>query len=184
MGAIEEVDDAEKKVAAAAPLPSQERLRDAEEIEKLVSQLQRPTAKMQIESLVKKLKKESSALEAIEKSGAGADLLAKAKAEEASEKGETKAPPVPAPAPPPPVPITYTTLDKFAFDAGGSSDKFVTLYLPLPEVGSKIPKDDRKKRIKSVFGKFVRRHRHGPEREELSRQTRQPRARHRSGPIE
>ena len=39
--------------------PSQERLLDAEEIEKLVSQLKRPTAKMQIVSLVKKNEKRS-----------------------------------------------------------------------------------------------------------------------------
>jgi len=144
MVAIQEVED------TTTPTPSQERLSDAEEIEKLIPQLKRPTAKMQLESLVKKLKKESSALEAIEKSS---DPAAK---------------PTPAEPPAPVVPpkmiatpivssssapsVTYTTIDKFAFDAGSSSDKFVTLYLPIPEIGSKIPKAERKERIKCDFG--------------------------------
>jgi len=161
MVAIEEVEEAK-------PAASQERLWDAEEIEKLIPQLERPTARMQIESLVKKLKKESSALKAIEETTPSSSSEASTEKKEETTKKQPPAPPAPAP-PPPPAPIaiplstsaatstsssvTYTSLDKFAFDAGGSSDKFVTLYLPLPEVGSKIPKDERKDRIRSVFTK-------------------------------
>jgi len=137
------------------PTPSQERLSDAEEIEKLIPQLQRPTAKMQLESLVKKLKKESSALEAVEKSSSD---------DAAGEVAKARTPEPPAPVVPPKMiatpiasssssapSVTYTSIDTFAFDAGGSSDKFVTLYLPLPEIGSKIPKAERKERIKCDF---------------------------------
>ncbi|OEU06789.1 hypothetical protein FRACYDRAFT_265503 [Fragilariopsis cylindrus CCMP1102] len=87
--------------------PSQERLLDAEEIEKLVSQL-KPIA----------IKTNTSPVA-----------------------------PTPIPTPVVRVPValpksvgttmssssvTYNSIDRFMFDAGGSSDKFVTLYLPLP----------------------------------------------------
>ena len=62
MVAIEELADEE----SSSPSPSQERLLDADDIEKILSQLRRPTAKMQVESLIKKIRKEASALKAIE----------------------------------------------------------------------------------------------------------------------
>ena len=48
--------------------PSQERLLDAQEIEKVAATLTRPTARMQLESLAKKLRKESEALKRVEAS--------------------------------------------------------------------------------------------------------------------
>jgi calcyclin binding protein len=42
----------------------------------------------------------------------------------------------------------YTNIDRFSFDAGGYNEKFVTLYVPLPGVGS-ISKDQ----IQCDFGK-------------------------------
>jgi calcyclin binding protein len=36
--------------------------------------------------------------------------------------------------------VTYTPIDRFSFDSGGYNEQFVTLYVPLPGVGT-IPKD-------------------------------------------
>ena len=52
------------------PAPSEERLLDAEEIEKVAATMTRPTAKMQLTSLAKKLRKESEALKRLEASQA------------------------------------------------------------------------------------------------------------------
>ena len=145
MVSIEEVDD-----APGSPSPSEERLLDAEEIEKLISQLERPTAKMQVESLVKKIRKDASALKAIEKTSGN----------------DASTPVVTSPPPPKPVPTgiskpistgaplntpsaTYQTIDRFAFDAGTNKDKFVTLYIPLPGVGLI---ENKKEQITCDFG--------------------------------
>jgi len=150
MVAIEELDD-----TSSSHTPSQERLWDAEDIEKIISQLKRPTAKMHVESLVKKIRKESFALKALEATPTN----------DASVTPTTEADPSPAPSFTP-VPVAaskpfytgaplkspsvmYNSIDRFAFDAGTSSDKFVTLYLPFPGVGS-IP--NKKEQISCEFG--------------------------------
>jgi len=126
---------------------------DADEIESLVlGKLSRPTARMQVESLVRKIRKEAEALRKV-------DEAAVAEASSSSSSATSPAPPPkqqPAPAPPPapapkPIPstvaaaatttkttpsVTYASIDRFAFDAGTSSDPYVTLYLPLPGVGT------------------------------------------------
>lgn len=150
MVAVEEIGD------TTMPSPSQERLWDAEDIEALISMLKRPTARMQVESLVKKVRKEAQALKAIESSST-ATPPSVATITESKESS----PPKPAIAPTPRQPIsldpiattnspsiTYTTIDRFAFDPGSSSDKFVTLYVPIPGVGS-----IEKKNIQCDFGK-------------------------------
>jgi calcyclin binding protein len=150
MVAIEEIDE-----APSSPTPSQERLLDAEDIERVLSLLKRPTAKMQVESLVKKIRKEASALKALESTSTDA----------ASSKSTSEANPSPAPSstPAPTAPskpistappvispsLTYNSIDRFAFDAGTSTDRFVTLYVPLPGVGS-IP--NKKEQISCDFG--------------------------------
>jgi calcyclin binding protein len=138
------------------PSPSKERLLDAEEIEKVAATLTRPTAQMHLTALAKKLRKESEALKRIEQSQAKA-------AESSSSPTPTSPPPasipvveipktpvsIPAVAPPPPASssVKYTTIDRFAFDDGGYKNGFVTLYVPLPGVGS-ISKDN----VKCEFG--------------------------------
>ena len=159
MVSVEEIAD-----ESSSPPPSQERLWDAEDIEKILSQLKRPTAKMQVESLVKKIRKDASALKALESTSASASTNVSA----AAPTTKTKTDPSPAPASAPaPVPVatskpihigapinrpsvTYNSIDRFAFDAGGSNDKFVTLYLPLPAVGSI---ENKKEQISCDFGK-------------------------------
>ena len=130
MVAIEEVIDDE-------PKPSEERLLDAQEVESLAKSAQRPTVRLQLEALATKLRKESDALRRVEES--------KAKAESApTEEATPTSVPVPArePASAPTVSpgVRYTPIDRFSFDAGGSSAPFVTLYVPLPRVGS-LPRD-------------------------------------------
>jgi len=167
---------------APTPPPSEERLLDAEEIEKVAATLKRPTARMQLESLAKKLRKEAAGLKALEAVGAGnsAPVVSDRSSTSAKDGGNDEAKPhqtttttsrmqeeeevtASAAAPnqravasPLPAPVLvasstitttssssqkYTTIDRFAFDAGGYSDRFVTLYISLPGVGDGVPKD-------------------------------------------
>eukprot|EP00532_Pseudo-nitzschia_australis_P003153 CAMPEP_0168188790 /NCGR_PEP_ID=MMETSP0139_2-20121125/15932_1 /TAXON_ID=44445 /ORGANISM="Pseudo-nitzschia australis, Strain 10249 10 AB" /LENGTH=306 /DNA_ID=CAMNT_0008111445 /DNA_START=165 /DNA_END=1085 /DNA_ORIENTATION=+ len=163
MVAIEELADAETSAASTptptptpSPSPSRERLRDAEDIENILSHLTRPTAKMRVESLIQTIRNEASERKAIE---------------EAESKSESKSESAAAPTratharthaqtqthtrthaqthAQTHTHTRYTTIDRFAFDAGGSRDKFVTLYLPLPGVGS-LP--DKTERVRCEFG--------------------------------
>mmetsp|Transcript_42002 Transcript_42002/g.42871 ORF Transcript_42002/g.42871 Transcript_42002/m.42871 type:complete len:264 (+) Transcript_42002:12-803(+) len=139
MVAIEEMQEETSMTPATAPPPppSQVRLLDVEEIEKLIPQLKRVTAKKHIESLVKKLKKEASSLKSTE-STKDVDKIATATT-------ETKINPSAASPS-----VCFISIDRFSFDAGGSSDKFVILYLPLPGVGSIENKNEK---IKCDFEK-------------------------------
>lgn len=138
---VEEIKDE----PASAPTRSDERLLDVEEIEKVAQELKRPGARLQLESLAKKLRKEAAALKRVEKNQASTTTTTAA-----AEPVEPKSTPVPAPpktveAAPLPPPSTassvkYTTVDRFSFDPGQYNDKFVSIYVPLPGVGS-ISKD-------------------------------------------
>jgi calcyclin binding protein len=151
-------------------LPSDERMLDAHEIEQLVSQLQRPTAKLHVTSLITKLRRESEALQRLEKthqlqqSPTKPDHRKTATDENKDPVSKRVAPPKAAPPaavlspPPQPIPVApaaaaapstaltgglhayYVPIDTFAFDAGGYNSPFVTLYVDLPRVGS-IPRD-------------------------------------------
>jgi len=149
----------------ADPLPSQERLWDAEEIEQVAASMKRPTARMHLESLAKKLRKESDALKRVERSKEQKGSEEK-KEEESAAPAPAISPPAasaatattkqdPPAAPPaaeekkqpvasPPVvsnSVKYVPIDRFAFDAGGYNAPFVTLYIELPAVGS-IPREN------------------------------------------
>merc|ERR1712124_75046 len=137
MVAVEEIEEG----SSTAPPASKERLLDAEEIENLVSQVQRAGAKMQLECLVKKIRKEASALKALESTN---DAVIANSTETTKTRGTapSAAPgllPTALSNPGPPInspSAMYNNIDRFAFDAGGHSDRFVTLYLPLPGVSS------------------------------------------------
>lgn len=130
--------------------PSQERLLDAQEIEKAASIVKRPTAKMHLEALAKKLRKESEALKRVEAS--------QNKSEETHEEQPTVEEMKLEPAAPlkktllgPRVvnaSVPFVPIDKFAFDAGSYNSPFVTLYIELPGVGSLVEKEN-------VFCKFT-----------------------------
>ncbi|CAB9515261.1 Calcyclin-binding protein [Seminavis robusta] len=127
--------------------PSQERLLDAEEIEKAASTLTRPTARMQLESVAKKLRKEGEALKRVEASRAAAPPKEEKKTLPAAEETKPAAPPkTTIPASPPVVIINnnahFVPIDKFSFDDGGYSGAWVTLYIDLPGVGSTVDKEN------------------------------------------
>lgn len=135
----------EETAQSSSLSPYEERLLDAEEIEQVASTLKRPTARMQLESLAKKLRKEAAALKVIDENN---------EREDSPDIMTVQVPstPVVIPAEPPkPLAVTplvvssdssllFATIDRFSFDAGGYNEKFVTLYVPLPGVGD-IPKD-------------------------------------------
>lgn len=154
---FEEIDSSNGEAETSMP-PSQECLLDAEEIEKAAANMTRPTARMRLESLAKKLRKESDALKRVEANHG--ETIASNQTEEKQEKMETDAfqkekvtPVASVPEPPSPKKTTpavaphvsssmqYVPIDKFAFDAGGYNSPFVTLYIDLPGVGS-IPKEN------------------------------------------
>jgi calcyclin binding protein len=151
-------------------LPSDERMLDAHEIEQLVSQLHRPTAKLHVTSLITKLRRESEALQRLEKTHQLQQSPTKPDRKTATDENKDPvskrdAPPKAVPPatvlspPPQPIPAApaaaaapsssaltgglhayYVPIDTFAFDAGGYNSPFVTLYVELPRVGS-IPRD-------------------------------------------
>jgi calcyclin binding protein len=125
--------------------PWEERLLDAQEILSVAANVERPTARMQLEALGKRLQKESDALKRVQESHALADNDEK-KEDTISSTPPANNTPIPPPvvAPAPPVissSVKYVPVDRFAFDAGGYNDPFVTLYVDLPGVGS-IPRDN------------------------------------------
>jgi len=145
MVAIEEMQEESPMTPATAPPPppSQETLWDVEEIEKLIPQLKRVTAKKHIESLVKKLKTEASSLKATESTKDVGKIATATTETKINPSAAHISTPTPAPVALPNSKVTkispsvcFISIDRFSFDAGGSSDKFVTLYLPLPGVGS------------------------------------------------
>mmetsp|Transcript_3020 Transcript_3020/g.8282 ORF Transcript_3020/g.8282 Transcript_3020/m.8282 type:complete len:283 (+) Transcript_3020:210-1058(+) len=152
-----------EEIADETASPSQERFLDADDIEKVLSQLTRPTARMQVEALIKKIRKEASALKTLESTSSSSSSSSSPPSSSpppptASPTPEPKKPapaptPLPVTKPPPPMAsasATYRSIDRFAFDAGTTSDKFITLYVPLPGVGSVT---DKKEQIRCVFGR-------------------------------
>jgi calcyclin binding protein len=121
--------------------PSEERLLDAEEIEKAAVNMTRPSVRLQLESLATKLRKESAALKRVEESRAKinsvTDKDAPSKTESATPLDAAPSTMPTTPAVPPQMPSNmYTPIDRFSFDAGSYGSAFVTLYVALPAVGS------------------------------------------------
>eukprot|EP00523_Entomoneis_sp_CCMP467_P000308 CAMPEP_0168744924 /NCGR_PEP_ID=MMETSP0724-20121128/14346_1 /TAXON_ID=265536 /ORGANISM="Amphiprora sp., Strain CCMP467" /LENGTH=293 /DNA_ID=CAMNT_0008792607 /DNA_START=20 /DNA_END=901 /DNA_ORIENTATION=- len=131
--------------------PSEERRLDAEAIEAAASTMTRVTAKMRLQELAKKLRKESEALARVEQ----VQQQTSSSSQQQPQGGATDPTPAAAAttqpvsptsvatAPPPAVvspSVKYTPIDKFAFDDGGYSGAFVTLYIDLPGVGA-IPRE-------------------------------------------
>ncbi len=141
-----------------SPSPSMERRLDAEEIEAMLAHAHRPTARMQVEALIKKLRKESEALERVEASKANLEnrapevfsvkdptLDAEISAPDVeikppSEENVTAQPARAAGARPVSAPVSiglkFVPIDRFSFDAGQYNSSHVTVYVPLPGVGS------------------------------------------------
>jgi calcyclin binding protein len=147
MVTVEEVENDPMIVDEEQDLPSQERLLDAISIEQAAASIDRPTARLHLQALAKKLRRESEALKRMEKN-ANMKESPPPSPQSSPTKPEPAAPPS---SPPKPIAMTpsatneasrhYTSIDRFSFDAGGYNAPFVTLYVPLVGVG-KIPKEN------------------------------------------
>ena len=139
MAAIEEA-KVDKPSSTPVLTNSQVWLLDADEIESLMGMLKSRTAKMHVRSLVDKIRIEAAAFEAVEKVSSG-PIAPQKPARTPVPKAKPKTKPLPLPKPISIAPVaapsvTYQSIDKFAFDGGSINDKFVTLYIPIPGVGS------------------------------------------------
>ena len=140
---IEEVSEPQQQPKVLSP--SEEREADADAIEKVISLVDRPSAVAQLEALVKKIRRDASALKRVEESRAKMEGVEIATGSE--EAAPTAAAPAPTPAAATPATVApivpsqhYATIDKYAFDAGGYNSPTVSIYIALPNVGS-IPRD-------------------------------------------
>jgi calcyclin binding protein len=131
---------------------SQERLLDAQEIEEAAVKMKRPTARMQLEALAKKLRKEGEALKSSRRTASEEDMTtttAPPPQEKSNPTPKVESISTPdVPVPPPPVPATsaaaatyygngaFVSIDRFSFDAGGYNAPFVSVYVNLNGVGS------------------------------------------------
>jgi len=139
---IEEVEQQPKVLSQ-----SEERDADADAIERVIPMIHRPSAVAHLEALVKKIRRDASALKRVEASRAAMEGV------EISKEAAPASAPAPAPAPvPAPVAVPaavapvmpsqhYTTIDKYMFDAGSYGSPTVSIYVALPNVGS-IPRDN------------------------------------------
>lgn len=120
---------------------SQERILDADAIEAVAATMTRPTARMHLEALAKKLKKEGEALQRVEKSEQSMEVdenkEPSVQATPSTSKGDG-VPNLASVASRPVVPsfAKYIPIDRFSFDAGGYNAPFVTVYVSLMGVGS------------------------------------------------
>jgi calcyclin binding protein len=145
MVSFEEIPESNASEQISIPA-SQERLLDAQEIEEAATKMKRPTARMQLEGLAKKLRKEGEALKRVETSRRMAseeDTPSSAAVEPPPENANPPSKPEPTstphvPVPPPSVSSTsaFVPVDRFSFDAGGSNAPFVSVYVNLNGVGS------------------------------------------------
>ncbi len=137
---------------AAAGLRSQERFQDADEIETFLANTTRPSAKLHLENLVLKLRKEGETLQRVEESTAKAassdgcnniDVTANNNDEE-KHSSIMELDQVDGPS------HSYTTttvastkkylsFPTILFDAGKYNSPIVTIYLPLPGIGQHDP---------------------------------------------
>lgn len=161
---VKELNNEEKRCVATSPLQdkpqSKERSLDADELESLLPNLSRSTARGHLESLISKLRRDASAIKRVEESHrkAAAEgvqtlslkpesavaVLPPSEVVKARSKEITVAPGVPNPAyvtVTAPLGKKYVPIDRFAFDAGGHNSQFVSLYVDLPGIGS-LSKDN------------------------------------------
>lgn len=121
--------------------PWEERLLDAQEILSLVSMngssgvTLRPTTRMHLEALGKRLQKEGEALQRVASTKKSSTSTTTA-ASNTSSTTATTSPVSTMSSIPLSSSVKYVPIDRFAFDAGGYNEPFVTLYIDIPEVGT------------------------------------------------
>lgn len=118
---VEEVENlvTSDSTAAIEDIKIEERLLDAQAIEELTTNIDRPSARSHLEALVKKLRSNS----------VPSSMKPKAVIRPATKSSPTRAPPVSTS-------VKYIPINKFALDLGGYNSPVVTLYLDIPSVGS------------------------------------------------
>jgi len=148
----EVVEEEPQPVAAASPAAStnaadsrsKERLDDADEIEAALAHITRPSARLHLENLITKLRKEGKALRRVAASKAGvssdgADAEAPTAKPIPQAAAPLKDPPVPkhTPAKAPLVSSNkYQTFPTYYFDAGKYDSPTVSVYVPLDGIGT------------------------------------------------
>lgn len=165
----QQVEDAPAAAADdSAASASHERILDAAAIESLFDApavTQRPAAKAQLEALAKKLRRDAAALQRLEESRSkmkqvlevtgDAATAPTPPATAATSTATATTTVVPPPEPPRPIPVAvapavasssqqqqhFIPVDKYAFDAGSYNSPTVSVYVPLPNVGSAISRD-------------------------------------------
>ena len=124
-----------------------ERLSDADEIESLLVAITRPSAKLHLENLITKLRKEGKALQrvAASQSSSTATAASDNTTEAPSDEPKTKVQKVDAPPTPPKhTPVTkpiitnskYQSFPTYYFDAGKFQSPTVSVYVPLENIGT------------------------------------------------
>lgn len=117
---------------------SQERLADADEIEAALKHITRPSAKLHVESLIARLRKEGKALERVAASSndtANTDSM-QVEPEKPQSQPEP-AIPLRTPATAPPVSSSkYRSFPTYYFDAGSYNSPTVSVYVPLDSIGT------------------------------------------------
>lgn len=129
-------------VSNAADSRAQERLSDADEIEALAKQIARPSARLHVETLVTRLRKEGEALQRVAASSDKTDSsemdLGETKSEPTKLTTAAPEPNVPkrSPASLKPNPASkYQSFPTHYFDLGGYSGPTVSVYVPLEGIG-------------------------------------------------
>ena len=146
---ISEIIEDEPQTTSPTTNKATERLSDADEIESLLlSNITRPSAKLHLENLITKLRKEGKALQrvAASQSSTAATASADSTTEAPSDEPKTKVQKVDAPPPTPPkhTPVTkpiitnskYQSFPTYYFDAGKFQSPTVSVYVPLDNIGT------------------------------------------------
>jgi calcyclin binding protein len=120
---------------------SQERLADADEIEAALKHITRPSAKLHVESLIARLRKEGKALERVAASSNGTVDTANTDSMQVEPEKPQSQPepaiPLRTPATAPPVSSSrYRSFPTYYFDAGSYNSPTVSVYVPLDSIGT------------------------------------------------
>jgi calcyclin binding protein len=120
---------------------SQERLADADEIEAALKHISRPSAKLHVESLIARLRKEGKALERVAASSNGTVDTANTDSMQVEPEKPQSQPepaiPLRTPATAPPVSSSrYRSFPTYYFDAGSYNSPTVSVYVPLDSIGT------------------------------------------------
>ena len=134
--------------ADAADSRSQERMADADEIEAALANITRPSARLHVQNLITKLRKEGAALERVAAMTNKASAMeitptedaAAATPAEAAPKAKPTALPQSVPARSPAKPVShpsskYQVFPTYFFDAGQYNSPTVSVYVPLENIG-------------------------------------------------